>query len=167
VTEFVSPPGDDDRPAVGVPETLLGVGFAVGGVALFFSARGMPGLGDLALGPGSLPELLGLGFAGLGTLLALKGLGELRDLLAGRAVLFRLGGLTWFPVVVLVALVAYLALMTTVGFIPLTIAFVFGVALAGGARPIPGAVFAVAVTVVIHLLFVGLLRVPLPSGFFG
>ena len=150
-----------------VPDSLLGVIFAIGGVVLFIASSHMEGLGGLSVGPGLMPMLLGVGFAVAGSILAVQGVAELKDFRAGIYRLVDPRPNPWFPIVVLAALILYVPLLPIVGFLPLTFVFVALVVWIGGGSLLASAIFSAVVTAFIYYLFANGLRVPIPMGLFG
>ncbi|MFC4169808.1 tripartite tricarboxylate transporter TctB family protein [Teichococcus aestuarii] len=135
----------------------------LGGLLLAASLR-LPGVPGQELGAGFFPALLGGGVmaAGTGLLLAagrqpgepwLRAPAWMRDRWAAT------------NVALLVASIVLFALLAeTVGFIPLAIAILLAVQLRLGIAPVRAAVTAVLGAIGFHLLFVMVLRVPLPPG---
>ena len=150
-----------------VPDSLLGVIFAVGGVALFIASSRMEGLGGLSVGPGLMPMLLGAGFAVAGSILAVQGRAELKEIRAGTYSFAEPRPNPWFPVIVLAALILYVPLLPFVGFAPLTFVFVALVVRTGGGSLLSAGIFSLGITAFIYYLFANGLRVPLPIGLFG
>lgn len=152
---------------VKVPDSLLGVMFFIGGVVLFIAGWNMAGLGGLAVGPGLMPMIIAAGFVIFGTALVIQGLPELRMLREGRARLLTPRPNPWFPITVLGALVVYVPLLSMVGFVPLTFVFVALIVRASRASLLSSMIFSAAITAFIYMLFVYVLRVPLPMGILG
>ncbi len=150
-----------------VPDSLLGLFFLLLGLGAAITGAGMEGIGDMAVGPGLMPLLIGIGMVVCGVALVVQGLPEIAEARRGDYAFFERRPNPWFPVVVLVALLLYVPLLQPVGFVPLTFLFVLTVVMAGGGRLISSALFSAAVTLIIHALFVHLLRVPLPAGLLG
>jgi len=146
-------------------DSVLGLLFAVGGVALFLTARDMDGLGDLAVGPGLLPMIIGVCFAGLGGVLGLQGWVARRETGPGPDQEGR-GSIrvARFGVVLLVGLMLYIPLLSVAGFPLLTVVFVALVAHVGGAGWVRAGSFSAVITAFIYVVFVVFLRVPLPQG---
>lgn len=155
------------RQAIGVPDSLLGLLFVIGGVVIFLTGRSMEGIGGMAIGPGTMPMIIGVAVASLGAVLTVQGLAEISALRAGRAVLLRWRDWSWFPFIVLAALLAYIVLFRVVGFPLLTFVFVLAMIVAGGGGALRGAVHAGVIVAVIYVVFSDLLRVPLPLGLLG
>ena len=147
-----------------VPDSILGVLFVFGGIAISAVGWNLPGLGGLPVGPGLMPMLIGFGFVGFGAALVIQGLPELDAVRRGTYRVLEERANPWFPIVVLVALVAYVPLLYPIGFVPLTVLFIAVVVRASGARLLSSVLFAVTLTAIIYLFFYYLLRVPLPAG---
>ena len=147
-----------------LPDSILGVVFALLGVVVILTSAQMPRLGDLPVGPGLMPMLLGFGFVICGLGLAIQRLPELKEVAAGRLPILERGENLLFFIAVPLLLLVYVLLFEQVGFVPLTFAFVAAVAWVGRATIIASLAFAAATTAVIYVVFVHLLRVPLPPG---
>ena len=154
----------DPQPAVGVPDTVLGLFFALLGLGTVLTGYSLHGIGGMTIGPGTMPTIIGALMALFGTILAIQGLKEFRAVLARSAVLAHRANLSWYPVIVLIALTAYTLLFKTVGFIVLTFCFVMLMILAGGGKWLRAALFSALITALIYFLFSNLLHVPLPAG---
>ncbi len=150
-----------------VPDSLLGLIFLLLGLGAAVTGAGMEGIGGMAVGPGLMPLLIGIGMVVFGAALVVQGLPEIAEMKRGDYAFLEKRSNPWFPVVVLAAVMLYVPLLQPVGFLPLTFLLVLAVVMAGGGRLISSALFSAAVTLVIYALFVHLLRVPLPAGFFG
>jgi len=150
-----------------VPDSLLGLVFLFLGLGAAVTGAGMEGIGGMAVGPGLMPLLIGIGMVVFGAALVVQGLPELAEMRHGRLAFIERRPNPWFPLVVLVALIAYVPLLQPIGFLPLTFLFVLAVVTAGGGKLMWSALFSAAVTLIIHALFVYLLRVPLPAGLMG
>ena len=162
-------PEDDnaDRISTGVPDTVLGLLFVIGGVVLAITGTRMEGLGGMTIGGGTLPIIIGCAFVLAGGVLAFQGRPEIAMLRRHAAVLFKREDFTWFPVTVLVSLGLYILLLESVGFLPLTFLFILLMIRIGGGGLVRGGLYAAFLTVFIYFLFVNGLRVPLPVGILG
>lgn len=147
-----------------LPDSLFGVLFVVLGVVAVVWGRAMPPMIPPAIGPGLLPMICGAGFVLFGAALVVQGLPELGAIRAGRLSLWEPRPNPWFPAVVLVALVVYVVALPVAGFLATTVLFVAVVVRASGGGIVASLVFAAAVTLLLHLVFVHLFRVPLPPG---
>ena len=154
----------DPQPAVGIPDTVLGLFFAILGLVILLTGQSLRGIGGMTIGPGTMPTIIGALLALFGTVLAIQGLKEFRLILARSAVLAHRANLSWYPVIVLVALTAYTLLFKIVGFVILTFAFVALMIVAGGGKWLRAALFSALITALIYFLFSNLLHVPLPAG---
>ncbi|MDQ7844564.1 MAG: tripartite tricarboxylate transporter TctB family protein [Armatimonadota bacterium] len=148
---------------MGAWDALAGVLLALLGSYVLLVARTFPNLSGGYPGPGLFPQLLGV-------LLALAGGGlVLNSLLTGT--LFRRPALVSAPrrdavaaLIVLLAVVVFIALVERVGFIPLTFLILAGLMLLLGVPARWGLPLGAALTLLLYLLFARLLRVPLPVG---
>jgi putative tricarboxylic transport membrane protein len=128
---------------------------------VWFYARTFPTLPDGHPGPGLFPSAVAIGLFLCGCYLAFRSLrvettGPPEDTASeGRS-----GGLLRIGAV-LAAIGLYPPLSGLLGFVPTVSALGFLVAILLGARPIPGAVTAVAGTGLVYLLFTRVLGVPL------
>ena len=142
----------------------LGIGLAVLAAAILWSARSFPAVPGQKLGAGFLPTLIGIGFLLCGVALVLRSLRG--SAYAGEADAPVVEEHFGSSAVVIGAIVAYIGLAERLGFlivVPLCLLAVFR-ALRVGWRPSLG--WAIGGTLVVHLAFYKLLRVPLPWGLF-
>lgn len=117
-------------------------------------------------GPDLLPRILAAALAICGVLLIVRGLQQRRE------------GAPWFTVaawlavpmkvtrflLVLAALVFYIAAADTLGFVPVAFVIIATLSLAFGARPLPAVFTAAVATLAINYFFGSIMRVPLPRG---
>ena len=142
----------------------LGLGLAVLAAAILWSARSFPNVPGQKLGAGFLPMLIGVGFLVCGVALVLRSLkaqGGERAADAPRAE-EHFGS----SAVIIAAIVAYIGLADRLGFlivVPVCLVAVFR-ALRVNWRP--SLAWAIGGTLLVHLAFYKLLRVPLPWGVF-
>jgi putative tricarboxylic transport membrane protein len=135
------------------------------GIAMIVIAAGFPGFPGQRFGPSLFPTILGVGLAGCGALLALRGLRE-----TPRAPLLRLdAGLTTARGLLGFALALggaglFAAVGERVGFAPISLGTLLALMVVLGVRPLHAAALSVLVTGAIHGFFAELLRVPLPLG---
>ncbi|MCX7839634.1 MAG: tripartite tricarboxylate transporter TctB family protein [Anaerolineae bacterium] len=144
-------------------DILFGILFALCGAWIFLQAMTFPNLKGGYPGPGLFPQILGI-------LLVLSGL-----VIAINAVLKRAVPRT-FPLaefssreklnalLVVLAVIAYILFVDTIGFIPLTILITVGLMWRTGVALHWSVVVGVGVTLAIYILFQRILHVPLPSG---
>ena len=141
----------------------MGAALALLAAAVLWSARSFPAVPGQKLGAGFLPSLVGAGLllCGLGLVWrSLRGTGyELLDAAPATS------GRDLFSAAVIVAsVIAYIALADTLGFLlvaPLCLVMVF---LVLEVKPLPALAWALAGTLLVHVAFYKLLRVPLPWG---
>ncbi len=114
-------------------------------------------------GPSLFPRILAAGIAGCGLLLALRGLRARQRLLTLDEWVrdpARLVSVLLMPGAVL----AYIFVVDTLGFIPTAFAILLVLFLWFRARPVVALPVAAGVTLTIHWFFAGMMRVPLPRG---
>ena len=141
----------------------VGIALALLAAAVLWSAQAFPVVPGQRLGAGFLPKLVGAGLllCGLGLVLRRLRGQAYGDLVAAPSASWRDIG---SAVVILASIAAYIALADRLGFLlvaPLCLLAVFRV-LRVGWRPAIG--FALGGTLLVHLAFYKLLRVPLPWG---
>lgn len=144
---------------------VFGIVFIAASVAIVFEAQSFPTIPGQPYGSAFFPRLLGFGFGIVGTILVIQG-GQSRASVPwatwpawARNPL----SLTRFVAVPL-ALVAYILLSDPLGFAITSMVILIALQLLLHVRPIPALAAAIVVTVVIEMVFVLLLRVPLPQG---
>ena len=135
---------------------------AVLGGAVMWSARSFPNVPGQKLGAGFLPTLVGAGLVLCALLLFRRSLrlGSGLEQDVSQSPAERLGA----PLMVLASVALYVLLSTPLGFLlvaPVCLAMLFRTF---GQRWIPALLWAVGGTVVVHVAFYKLLRVPLPWG---
>jgi putative tricarboxylic transport membrane protein len=141
----------------------VGAALALLGAAVLWSARSFPVVPGHTLGAGFLPSLVGAGLLLCGLSLVWRslrgsgyGLAETKPA-ASRRDLFSAS-------VIVLAIVAYIALADWLGFLLLAPLCLVAVFLVLGVRLLPALAWALAGTLLVHLAFYKLLRVPLPWG---
>ena len=131
--------------------------------AVLWTAQGFPVVPGQKLGAGFLPMLVGGGLllCGLGLVLrSLRGAGYDTPAVAAGSSLRDIGS----AVVIIASVIAYILLADRLGFLltaPLCLIAVFS---ALRVRPLPAVAWALGGTLLVHLAFYKLLRVPLPWG---
>jgi len=145
-------------------ETLLGVILIVFAGVFLMGVSNFPDTAARyrSIAPSFFPNLLGVALAILGGLLLLEGIRSkpaiILEIEASHGNVLRAAGL-------LALLVAYIALFRLLGFALMSGLFVLGLQLLLGAKNVvKAAILAVAVTAALYIVFVTLLRVPLPHG---
>ncbi len=141
----------------------VGAALAVLGAAVTWTASSFPAVPGQKLGAGFLPMLIGAGLLLCGLALLLRGLrsaagtpaasgpvSSLRDRIAAA--------------LVIAAVLVYIALAERLGFMLVAPVCLLMAFLALQVRLLPALAWALAGTLVVHLLFYKLLRVPLPWG---
>jgi putative tricarboxylic transport membrane protein len=149
-----------------IDDRLLGVLFCLLGIAVVRHSAGFPGIAGQYYGPALFPTVIGWGFVACG--LVLLGAGLRRAGLRGTMLALPDWGASprglLGVAVMLAAIVAFVLLGDRIGFQILaftTLALLYAIAGRGLARSLGAAL---AVTVLMELLFGKLLRVPLPRG---
>lgn len=146
-------------------DILFGIIFAIFGAWIFLQALTFPNLKGGYPGPGLFPQLLGI-------LLVLSGLGIAVNAAIQRA-LPQPRALFQPPyrekinaLLVVLAVIAYILLVDTVGFIPIALVIMIGLMLRTGVSLSWSLIVGIGVTIAIYVLFNRILHVPLPSGIF-
>lgn len=153
--EAASPPSID---------AALGLACTLGGVGLFSAAQTFqPMIPDTVIGPGLLPSICALVFMIFGAALTVL---SLRSIRAGARFVAAEDdefGSLGYAAVLLIGLALVVLLMPYLGFIIASSLYAFAVTWAGRARWWVAALSAVAVTLLVYVLFSSLMRVPLPT----
>ncbi len=141
----------------------VGLGLAVLALAVIGSSRAFPAVPGQKLGAGFLPMLVGVGLLLCAVALVVRSLRQRPgDPEQGRVE--RKAEHFGSAAVIIGAVVAYIALADRVGFLLIAPACLLAVFLALRVRPLPALLWAVGGTLVVHVAFYKLLRVPLPWG---
>jgi putative tricarboxylic transport membrane protein len=142
---------------------------ALGGVTAY-GASLQPGVPGQDVGPSVFPMIIGLGLIGCGAMIALRvghsfeAPDEIIPAEPGQAVPQPPRFAEWRAFLPPLLLVFYVLAADTLGFALTGFIIALAVALAMGARPKLALPLAVLAPLGIHLVFVKLLRVPLPDG---
>jgi len=148
-------------------DSLTGGGFVLLGLAMIALSRGMEPVAHIPYGPGFFPTIIGAIMVGFGGLLVLRRVGAGRGRLEGLARLPPASGTRrdWLtPVLFVAAPLLYIVLAPAVGFLivmPCILLMLMG-HLSG--RWMTALVLSVLLSVGLHGLFEGIMRVPLPWG---
>lgn len=140
-------------------------GLALGalGIATITAAARLPAIPGQPIGPAVFPTVIGAGLC-LCAILVFLSVGAPRDEAVAppspRPTLLSLLRLA-LPVLILIG---YYLAVEPLGFLLSGIALIFATALGLGGRPAGSALLAIGMTIAIHSVFSGLLRVPLPEG---
>jgi len=144
-------------------DIFFGIIFAILGAGIFLHAMTFPNLKGGYPGPGLFPQLLGI-------LLVLSGVGIAINAALKRA-FPHLRALFVPPhrekinaLLVVLAVILYILLVDTVGFIPMAMLIMLGLMWRTGVSLRWSLVVGIGVTLGIYLLFQRILHVPLPSG---
>lgn len=146
-------------------DRLSGLLAAALGLTVVLHARTFPPMPGQDIGPSLFPTMIGVGLIGFGAWIALTDV-RVRD----REPWIRLDEWTRRPrmvvnaLLVVVAMVAFIAVVTPLGFFLASTAFLVTLMIAFGGSRVWALPTAVLVTLAIHYAFYTLLRVPLPWG---
>lgn len=141
----------------------LGLALALLAGAVLWSSRAFPAVPGQKVGAGFLPALVGAGLLLCGLALvwrSWRGAYAEEDASAAEREPERLGP----AAVVIGVVVGYITLADRIGFLIVAPLGLWAVFTALRVKPLPALAWAVAGTVVVHLAFYKLLRVPLPWG---
>ena len=146
-----------------ISDTVVGVFLIALAIAILSHIQSYPLIPGQKYGPALFPGVIAVGLIACGALLVLRGVKE-------RARLFAFADWVRNPVTltnflaVCVALVFYVLAADTLGFLPTSALFLLGLFIKLKVRLVTALVVAIGATLVIHVLFYKLLRVPLPWG---
>ena len=147
-----------------ISDSLVGAGFAGAGALVFAATLTYPPMDDGQPGPALFPRIIAVLLIGFGARLAWMGLRR-RDrtepVAWGR--LYRNPGFI-NALFVVVAVAAYVVLADHLGFLLTAAGVMFALTWRLARRPVTAVAVAAAFTLVVHVLFAKLLRVPLPTG---
>lgn len=135
------------------------------GLAVVLYARTLPPMPGQDIGPSLFPTLIGSGLVGFGAWIAFAGL-RVRDRepWIGFDAWTRRPRMVVNALLVVVAMVAFIVVVTPLGFFLTSTVFLAGLTVAFGGSRVWAIPAALLVTLVIHYAFYSLLRVPLPWG---
>jgi putative tricarboxylic transport membrane protein len=146
-------------------DALFGAALFALGAFLLLQVQGFPKIPGQEYGAGAFPGLIGVGFLGVGALLVVAGIRHRAD--APWAVVAdwmgsrrHVGAL----LSIVLGVIAYILWADDLGFLVLAPAVLFVWFVMLGVRPLPAAVTALVVVLLIWYAFYKLLRVPLPWG---
>lgn len=155
-------------------DRLTGLGLVALGAAAYWQGSSLPPVPGQQVGPSAFPMVVGAGLALCGGLIALGAGSRIEEeaeaevarhadpVAEPRSASPGLDLLRTFSPPAL--LLFYVLVVEWLGFVPTAAVVVFVSAMALGARARQALPLAVAVSVVVHLVFYKLLRVPLPAG---
>ena len=146
-----------------INDAVVGAVLIALAIAILFHIQDYPLIPGQKYGPALFPGLIAAGFIVTGGLLAVRGINAGFPLVQ-LAPWLRSPGLVTNFLAVCVALVAYILVAATLGFIPTGVILLAGLFLKFGVGAQRAFVTAIVATLVIHFLFYKLLRVPLPWG---
>jgi putative tricarboxylic transport membrane protein len=147
-------------------DILSGLALIVFALAMMALTLTFPDFPGQKYGPSLFPRILGAGLILCGAALIWNGLAARR---AG-APWLELAPWTRDPwraasfLLTLTALLAYILVSETIGFIPIALVFLLTLFVWLGVRPVPAVLTAIVTTIAIHWFFSTMLRVPLPRG---
>jgi putative tricarboxylic transport membrane protein len=146
-------------------DALLGAVFLALSIAVLVTIQGYPKIPGQSIGPGAFPGLIAILLGGCSVALIWRGWRERRSqaLVAMGAWLASPRHLLNFCITV-GALVFYVLAAETLGFLICGSAILLALFLPLRVKPLLAVALALAVPVLIHLIFYKLLRVPLPWG---
>lgn len=151
-------------------DKVTGVGLVALGGAALYGASLQPGVPGQDVGPGVFPAVIGFGLIGCGAMIAL-GVGhsfeapeDVIPAAPGEALPQVPRFAEWRAFLPLLLLIFYVLVADPLGFVPTAAMIALAAALALGARWKLALPVAVLAPIGIHLIFVKLLRVPLPDG---
>ena len=145
------------------PDRWIGVGLALLALVVMGSSRAFPAVPGQKLGAGFLPMLIGAGLLLCGAALVVRswrGLAYDHEATQEARKAEHYGS----AAAIIGAVVAYIALADRIGFLLVAPLCLLAVFLALRVKPVPALLWAVAGTIVVHVAFYKLLRVPLPWG---
>lgn len=147
-----------------VSDTLVGAGFVAAGALIVAGTASFPSLEGGQPGPSLFPRLVGGLMAAFGAVLALQGVRarDVTERVQWRQ-LHRSGGFV-NALFVLGGVLAYIGLADHLGFLVMGALVLFVLMCRLAVRPWQALVVAVAFNTLVYVLFVKLLRVPLPLG---
>lgn len=146
-----------------VSDSLVGAFLIALAVVILVHIQGYPLIPGQNYGPALFPGVIAVGLIGCGLLLVVRGVRARLPLVALSGWMRNPATVTNFLAVCGV-LVAYIAAADKLGFLPTAVACLLALFLKLKVRLLPALVVALAATLVIHMLFYKLLRVPLPWG---
>jgi putative tricarboxylic transport membrane protein len=149
-----------------ISDAIVGVVLFALAVFIFVYAYRLPPMPGQPYGPGAFPIAIALGLGTFSAVLAIRGLRARRPGTpwAEFAPWARSPGQLFNFMATLILVLVYVALSDTIGFIPMSIAILMTLFLLQRVPPLRGAAVAVGATLVLHMAFAELLRVPLPFG---
>lgn len=141
----------------------IGLGLALLALVVMYSSRAFPAVPGQKLGAGFLPMLIGVGLLLCGVALVVRSVrGVAYDHEATRQA--RPAEHYGSAAVIVGAVVGYIGLADRLGFLVVAPLCLLAVFLALRVKPLHAVLWAMAGTVVVHIAFYKLLRVPLPWG---
>ena len=146
----------------------LGSGLAIAslGVFVFVQSRSFPAAGGIPIGPSFYPGLIGSVLFGAGLILAASALRQNSALpLVERPQWLRPGKALLAVCGVAVAMVAYALLAPALGFLATSFLVTASLLIAFGVKWYVSVGTAFGISVILHVIFAVLMRVPLPFGF--
>lgn len=140
----------------------VGVGLAILGAAVIWSARAFPVVPGQKLGAGFLPTLIGAALVLCAIALMRRSLAEPRPEVEAPPA--RPAEHYGSAAVIVAAVVGYIVLAERIGFLFVAPLCLLAVFLALRVRPAHALMWAIGGTILVHVAFYKLLRVPLPWG---
>ena len=146
-----------------ISDTVIGVFLIALAIAILIHIQSYPLIPGQKYGPALFPGVIAVGLLGCGVLLVMRGMKARAPLLAFADWMRNPVTLTNF-LAVCAALLFYVLAADALGFLPTSALFLLALFLKLKVRPVTATVVAIGATLVIHVLFYKLLRVPLPWG---
>jgi putative tricarboxylic transport membrane protein len=165
-----SPGSREGNEALQLSDRVTGVGLAALGGVTLYGASLQPGVPGQDVGPSVFPAIIGCGLIGCGAMIAL-GVGhsfeapeEIVPAAPGETLAQPPRFAEWRAFLPPLLLIFYVLAADRIGFVPTAAVIALVLALALGARARLAVPVALLAPLGIHLVFVKLLRVPLPDG---
>jgi putative tricarboxylic transport membrane protein len=148
---------------VRVNDAVVGAALIALAIAILVHIQGYPLIPGQKYGPALFPGLIAAGFIATGALLVVRGVRAGFPLIT-LAPWLRSPRLVTNFMAICAALLFYIAVADTLGFIPTGVLLLAALFLKFDVAPLRAILTAIVATLVIHTLFYKLLRVPLPWG---
>jgi putative tricarboxylic transport membrane protein len=144
-------------------DAIVGAMLSALGIAILIHIQSYPLIPGQQYGPALFPGVIAVGLVATGAVLVVRGVRQRSPLIVLEAWI-RSPTLAMNFLAICGALVFYIVAAEPLGFIPTMVICLVALFLKLGVRLLPAAVIAIVATLVIHLMFYKLLRVPLPWG---
>jgi putative tricarboxylic transport membrane protein len=144
-------------------DAIVGAMLSALGIAILIHIQSYPLIPGQQYGPALFPGVIAVGLVATGAVLVVRGVRQRSPLIVLEAWIHS-PTLAMNFLAICGALVFYIVAAEPLGFIPTMVICLVALFLKLGVRLLPAAVIAIVATLVIHLMFYKLLRVPLPWG---